>query len=130
MQPLLPSRPCHLNSSRQQSLSFEERTLDLERDLNEDYSLEGALSPSLMVNNELQMTTGKTAAQVAHGLMLWALNMNNTSTELLASWAHNPGLHLSYISLSSYKSETPYLVVTDKGHTELEPGSITVRVEL
>lgn len=83
--------------------------------------------PTVYVNNEIKMSTGKTAAQVAHGLFGVALKADETR---LDEWV-SEGLPLtvcdSRIS-GDLENSDRFVRIEDAGLTEIEPGSITVAV--
>lgn len=86
-------------------------------------------TPTLVLNPSVAMTTGKTAAQAAHGSFLWWLGLGPTDRKL---WADND------CALSVCQALTPATfaravdaaaaVVTDAGFTEIPAGSLTVAV--
>lgn len=82
--------------------------------------------PHLLVNVDAGMTTGKTCAQVAHGLFGWALLQDQSA---LAAWAE-AGLPFAVSELSqrAFNAARPdaVVVIEDAGHTEVDPGTATV----
>lgn len=76
------------------------------------------------INAELDMTTGKTAAQVAHALVLWSLEAPQAVLDRF--WAA-PSLHLRYCDFDD-PEEPGDIVIHDNGLTEVAPGSATVRI--
>lgn len=93
-----------------------------------EWGPEGADGPTLLVNDSLGMSTGKAAAQAAHGLFAWALGM---PWEWLGEWAEDG---YPYIASSADATEFDQRVgnasvkIADAGLTEVEPGSVTVAV--
>lgn len=94
------------------------------------YSLSGNSIARLEVNSDVPMSTGKTAAQVAHALVAWLLAQ---PAGIRSSWVEAPGL---VISETSFAAETlgpgdlPVITIVDNGLTEIEPGTETVRAFL
>lgn len=82
-------------------------------------------SPTVRLDADLGMSTGKAAAQAAHALFLWALQHD----DLLA--VHRAGLDCAvrflprteFVDLLAVSGATA--VITDAGRTEIEPGSVT-----
>lgn len=84
--------------------------------------------PRITVNDALGMSTGKTAAQVAHGLFAWALRQERaTLTEWIAADAP---LTLRAVPADTFHKAVPGATVriNDSGLTEIAPGSATVLV--
>ncbi|ROR76040.1 Peptidyl-tRNA hydrolase [Plantibacter flavus] len=101
--------------------------LDLAREQT-TFTLPGAIVPQVQINATVAMTTGKTAAQVAHALGVWVLTM---PSELVHSWVENPGLELVTCPFSGDTGEPgSWAVVRDNGLTEIPAGTATVRVGL
>lgn len=90
------------------------------------FGLPGNTAPSFAINADITMSTGKTAAQLAHGLMLWVLKTQRTDKELLQQWVQNPRLSMSYQTLDPCGD--PRTTVIDNGHTELPPNTPTVQL--
>jgi peptidyl-tRNA hydrolase len=81
--------------------------------------------PRLLINPQIEMSTGKTAAQVAHALFAWTLRRDQGPR---AEWAE-AGLPFGVESGSSEFSsliESWPIVIRDAGRTEIEPGTVTV----
>jgi peptidyl-tRNA hydrolase len=84
--------------------------------------------PWLTINNSLEMSTGKTAAQVAHALFAWA---RTCTTADLNAWqdAGSP-MRISEVDLEGFTTmrnyRTPVICIEDAGHTEVAPNSPTV----
>ena len=98
--------------------------LDLPRTA-ESLLVPGMVQPRVTISDDVQMSTGKTAAQVAHAVMLWLLEQDEAT---VSRWMLSPGLSLTYGSLAAAAGHGA--TVIDNGHTELEPGTATVRVAL
>lgn len=98
------------------------------RDHSEDV---GVPVPLMSINLGAQMTTGKTCAQAAHGLLAWALVQDS---EVLTSWAaagmpfRVAEFNAADIANFVKNSRTNDIVIQDAGHTEVEPGTTTVIV--
>lgn len=81
-------------------------------------------SPEVFINANVDMTTGKTCAQVAHGLVAWAIKQ--TDETLLTMNPVTPWLEdISNFSDTAAKAQ---IVITDAGFTEITPGTSTVAV--
>lgn len=82
--------------------------------------------PHLLVNADAGMTTGKTCAQVAHGVFGWALRQD---AAVLAGWAE-AGLPFTVTEADQSAFDAARLgalvVIEDAGHTEVDPGTATV----
>ncbi|KIA72668.1 hypothetical protein ANMWB30_24360 [Arthrobacter sp. MWB30] len=98
--------------------------LDLPRS-DSSFTVVGPIKPLVAINSNLTMSTGKTAAQVAHGLMLWLREQDEATMNL---WKMRPCLRMRVAPLETL--EQPGVTVIDNGHTELEPHTATVRVAL
>ena len=73
---------------------------------------------TVYINPDVKMTTGKTAALVAHGLFGWRLR------HLDAPWPVEYNV-FSYVDISDIDAE---VTIADAGFTEIDPGTITVKV--
>lgn len=78
----------------------------------------------VVVNSGLGMTTGKTAAQVAHALMAHVLQQESGYDVALENLLVEEEDGEAFISLADRAS----VVIEDAGRTEIEPGSMTVLV--
>lgn len=85
-------------------------------------------APTLVINSSLGMSTGKTAAQAAHGLLGWVLR---SSPEVVAGWSLR-GYPMNFVDDERYwnkhKNDKDALAIHDAGRSEVEPGSKTVVV--
>lgn len=92
----------------------------------------GEFKQVIVVNNNIKMSKGKTAAQVAHASVL---SMLEADEAIIAAWLDNsfPKIVLKVDSVSDLlelKSECedeniPCAVVIDEGRTEISNGAIT-----
>ena len=89
------------------------------------------LGPYIAVNLGANMTTGKTCAQVAHGLFAWALKQ---TPETLSAWQGagmpffvSEATQEKFDGFRRYSSDLSILI-EDAGHTEVAPGTATVLV--
>lgn len=87
--------------------------------------------PWLSINLGAAMSTGKTAAQAAHGVFAWALKQ---SPEQLDAWQAE-GLPFTVgeappDQFDSFRAHAPStsILIQDAGHTEVTPGTATVLV--
>ena len=84
--------------------------------------------PRVLVNEGLGMSTGKAAAQAAHGLFRWFLNLDpNQRTEWVAAGCP---FGLDGVTRTDFEKacRNAVVVIHDAGFTEIEPGSATVAV--
>ena len=84
--------------------------------------------PLVLVNEGLGMSTGKTAAQAAHGLFRWFLNLDSNERD---NWiAGRCPFALMGVSGQAFEKGTEHaaVVIRDAGFTEIAPGSATVTV--
>jgi peptidyl-tRNA hydrolase len=88
-------------------------------------------SARLWCNPALTMTTGKAAAQAAHGaLLLWEAMAADPAAQ--AAWraaGHPLTVRTATPARGAALASTAVVEVTDGGFTEIAPGSVTVRVE-
>lgn len=84
--------------------------------------------PVISLNKNSEMTTGKTAAQVAHAMFGWVLRQ---PPEVRERWL-NRGMHYSIYELGPDAFEESVagaeFTIEDAGFTEIEPGTITAAV--
>lgn len=92
----------------------------------------GAVTPHIEINLDAAMSTGKTAAQVAHALGAWLLAQSPRTRQL---WAEQPGLHLGEVKFADYETpgmpgadDNSTITILDHGLTEIAPGTPTARV--
>lgn len=87
-----------------------------------------AEGPTVWINEDAGMTTGKTAAQAAHGLFAWLLRQSESDR---ASWLAE-GMPATIMSVpgDAFSAVATEAVVNicDAGFTEVEPGTETVVV--
>lgn len=83
--------------------------------------------PTVVADAGLAMSTGKTAAQVGHGLLEW-LHAADPATR--AAWAQAPGVRFHELAPDAFARLAPRaaVVIRDAGYTEIAPGSTTVLV--
>lgn len=85
--------------------------------------------PLIVLNQDLDMSTGKAAAQAAHALLAWYLDL---APEQAAAFAEHPGAAVTEVpaerfrELASVSGAGPLIV--DAGLTEIDPGSATAFV--
>ncbi|WP_051224791.1 peptidyl-tRNA hydrolase [Pseudoclavibacter soli] len=83
-----------------------------------------ANAPLVLINGRVDMTTGKTAAQVAHAVMGWALRL---TAEQRRQWVLRPSLLLGVDDLEALPPELDPVRIIDAGRTEIAPDTETVR---
>jgi len=85
--------------------------------------------PSLFVNGDVEMSTGKTAAQVAHALCAWLLRLPPGGR---LRWLHSDGTAFRVREVSGDEfdedAKRAQVVIRDAGLTEVESGTATVLV--
>jgi peptidyl-tRNA hydrolase len=100
---------------------------ELERERTGDWG-SNIRGPLVSINGAVEMSTGKTAAQVAHGLFAFMLKRSETYRDL---WrADDMPIRVEVADELRWKMATAAAVVsiTDAGFTEIEPGTSTVVV--
>lgn len=86
-------------------------------------------SPVIVLNADLSMSTGKAAAQAAHALLAWFLELDPAQQQ---QWAARPGTGVqevpqrSFVTLHGRPGSGPLIV--DAGLTEIDPGTATAFV--
>ncbi len=95
----------------------------------------GTIKQVIVVRRDLGMGTGKIAAQVGHACVLGAENVRRSHTDWYNMWAEfgqeKVVLRVSSLSeLEDVKKHAislglPWSEVTDAGHTQIEPGTVT-----
>lgn len=75
--------------------------------------------PVVFINPAIHMTTGKTAAQVAHGVFAWKLRYPDAFEDLP---------EFSIVEPEDFYDIDAEIEITDAGFTEIDPGTITVKV--
>lgn len=84
--------------------------------------------PTIALNEDLEMSVGKAAAQVGHAAMLWAAHASFPTVE---QWLHEPRFTIVEVPGSELKAAARrygaghYVEVVDAGFTEVAPGSRT-----
>lgn len=83
--------------------------------------------PILWINGDLGMSTGKTAAQVAHGAVSWVIRQDRWTN---AAYAKYPEILIREVNSKEFESvcKNAVTVIEDAGLTEVEPGTATVAV--
>ncbi|MDO4915116.1 aminoacyl-tRNA hydrolase [Corynebacterium sp.] len=86
------------------------------------------LRPTIALNEDLEMSVGKAAAQVGHAAMLWAAH---APFPIVKRWLHEPRFTIVEVSSSELEAAARrygvghYVEVVDAGFTEVAPGSKT-----
>jgi len=84
--------------------------------------------PTIALNEDLEMSVGKAAAQVGHAAMLWAAHASFPTVE---RWLHEPRFTIVEVPSSELEAAARrygaghYVEVVDAGFTEVAPGSRT-----
>ncbi len=95
----------------------------------------GAIKQVIVVRKDLGMGTGKIAAQVGHACVLGAENVRRSRREWYDEW-ESLGQEKVVVKVSSLSElekvkkhaislGLPWSEVTDAGHTQIEPGTVT-----
>jgi len=86
-------------------------------------------NPLIVLNQGLDMSTGKAAAQAAHALLAWYLAL---APEQAGAFAGNPGAAVTEVRAERFRelSAAPGAgpLIVDAGLTEIDPGSATAFV--
>ncbi len=95
----------------------------------------GNIKQVIVVRRDLGMGTGKIAAQVGHACVLGAEHVRKSHREWYDEWAEygQEKVVLKVSSLSELEDvkrhaislDLPWSEVTDAGHTQIEPGTVT-----
>ncbi|SRR5579885_3047763 len=95
----------------------------------------GTIKQVIVVRRDLGMGTGKIAAQVGHACVLGAEYVRKSHREWYDTWAEfgQEKVVLKVSSLSELEDVKkhamslglPWAEVTDAGHTQIEPGTVT-----
>lgn len=83
--------------------------------------------PVVYINSDIDMSTGKAAAQAAHGLFAWALRLDLEARE---HWVGS-GLPVTFLEAPAKEIKTlsglgGAVPIVDAGFTEIDPGTMTV----
>lgn len=94
-----------------------------------------AIKQVIVVRKDLGMGTGKIAAQVGHACVLGAENVRKSHREWFDEWEYSGQEKVvlkvsSLTELEGVKKHAislglPWSEVTDAGHTQIEPGTVT-----
>lgn len=95
----------------------------------------GAIKQVIVVRRDLGMGTGKIAAQVGHACVLGAEHVRKSKREWYDEWERY-GQEKVVVKVSSLQEledvkrhaislGLPWSEVTDAGHTQIEPGTVT-----
>jgi len=95
----------------------------------------GVIKQVIVVRKDLGMGTGKIAAQVGHACVLGAEHVRKSNREWFDTWetSGQEKVVLKVSSLSELEdikkraidTGLPWSEVTDAGHTQIEPGTVT-----
>jgi peptidyl-tRNA hydrolase len=84
----------------------------------------GALIPHMLINPNVTMSTGKTAAQAAHALLSYALRLD---AKACGAWL-KAGLPVDVSEPADFDQIAAPTVIRDAGFTEVDPGTTTVKL--
>lgn len=89
------------------------------------------VGPWMSINLGAQMTTGKTCAQAAHGLLGWALRQDRDRLDVWV--ADGMPVNIAEYGTKQFDSLVKFapssaVIIRDAGHTEVAPGTTTVLV--
>lgn len=82
-----------------------------------------SLTPTIILDPDVAMSTGKAAAQAAHALGLWVLAL---SSDERALWLADTGARLEYARIDP--DDKGLLVIRDSGLTEIPPDTATAAI--
>ena len=94
----------------------------------------GNIKQVIVVRTDLQMGKGKIAAQVGHAGVLGAEHVRKSNSEWFNEWWTGQEKvvlkvtslkELQEVKLSAIDLNLPWSEVTDAGHTQISPGTIT-----
>ena len=94
----------------------------------------GNIKQVIVVRADLQMGKGKIAAQVGHACVLGAEHVRKSNSEWFNEWWGGQEKvvlkvtslkELQTVKLSAIDLNLPWSEVTDAGHTQISPGTIT-----
>ncbi|MBW4096435.1 MAG: hypothetical protein HIU81_14255 [Acidobacteria bacterium] len=83
-------------------------------------------APTVVLNGTLGMTTGKAAAQAAHAVMDWMINVLDANQQ--DAWMNDPLLNVRFDNDFTYPDDAAGPLIIDNGHTEIAPCSPTAYV--
>lgn len=120
----------HVSRLQVSGLDREKTGLELFSSIEEDSTVESfsedLRAPIVILDSDLGMSTGKSAAQAAHGLCRWLLQSDEKTR---SKWIASPSIKLLFMESSEIPSNHPQAVsIRDNGLTEIEAGSLTVCV--
>ena len=85
--------------------------------------------PQMLVSRDVAMTTGKTAAQVAHALMVWLIQLRANDRDAFLAWREHPHLAVCMGDLDELSADPAHTItIVDSGLTEIAPKTATVRM--
>ena len=94
----------------------------------------GEIKQVVVVRTDLNMGKGKIAAQVGHACVLGAEHVRKSNPKWFESWWFGQEKvvvkvsslkHLQEIKIHAIDLNVPWSEVTDAGHTQIAPGTIT-----
>ena len=94
----------------------------------------GNIKQVIVVRTDLQMGKGKIAAQVGHACVLGAEHVRKSNSEWFNEWWGGQEKvvlkvtslkELQVVKMSAIDLNLPWSEVTDAGHTQISPGTIT-----
>jgi peptidyl-tRNA hydrolase len=108
-------------------------TYNIARFINLEYSYTYTVKQVIAVRTDLDMSTGKLAGQVAHAAV--KVSHKITKEDVLKSWQNkgapkiivevNSEEEINKLKEKAHEQNLPYSVISDLGHTELEPNTVT-----
>ncbi|MHA7191103.1 aminoacyl-tRNA hydrolase [Arthrobacter sp. MDT2-16] len=88
-----------------------------------------APTPVIVLNADLQMTTGKAAAQASHALFAWFLTLNEDTQ---GAWSNKLTGTVLFLDTDDFRAfaakAVPHSIIVDAGLTEIAPSSTTAYV--
>lgn len=113
--------PKELRKLQVSGLDYKDKKLPKKSKVNKDFI------PVIILNTDIEATTGKMAAQAAHALCKWVLE---TDPAIVSKWITRPDCELIGVSFKELKpNKRDHILVKDNGLTEIKKGSITAAIK-
>lgn len=75
------------------------------------------------------MSTGKTAAQVAHARMVWLVELRASDHATFLAWRREPALSVRVADLDEVSADPAHTItIVDSGLAEIAPNTATTRM--
>jgi len=118
--------PSHLRRLRVSGLDVRSTSAPLPRPRNAQIPVLATPVVIIETNSEVEMTTGKLSAQVAHALVAWVRRAPQRNLE---AWTTDPRVALVTTNFSDRNLDRPEsITIRDNGLTEIDPHTPTVHI--